>query len=47
MGYEERGHWCRREDKNIYGKLFLPGGVGRWPPTRHRGLLAWAEHEPW
>ena len=26
MGYEEREHWCRREDENIYGKLFLPGG---------------------
>jgi hypothetical protein len=24
MDYEEREHWCWREDKNIYGKLFLP-----------------------
>ncbi len=26
MGYGEQERWCRREDKNIYGKLFLPDG---------------------
>lgn len=32
MGYTEREHWCRREDKNIYGKLFLPDG---WQERPH------------
>lgn len=26
MGYYEQDYWCKREDKNIYGKLFLPEG---------------------
>ncbi|SEH36689.1 MULTISPECIES: alpha/beta hydrolase family protein [Atopobiaceae] len=35
MGFEEREYWCRREDKSIYGKLFLPEGWegGRPRPT--------------
>ncbi|WP_229769576.1 prolyl oligopeptidase family serine peptidase [Parafannyhessea umbonata] len=32
MGYTECEHWCRREDKNIYGKLFLPDG---WQERPH------------
>lgn len=32
MGYTEREHWCRREDKNIYGRLFLPDGWGDGRP---------------
>ena len=36
MGYTEREHWCRREDKNIYGKLFLPDG---WQERPHATAL--------
>lgn len=39
MGYAEREHWCQRDDKKIYGKLFLPDG---WDDGRPRATAIFA-----
>lgn len=39
MGYTEREHWCQRDDKKIYGKLFLPDG---WDDGRPRATAIFA-----
>lgn len=47
MGYAEREHWCQRDDKKIYGKLFLPDG---WDDGKPRATAIFAHGlstEPW